>query len=93
MDRGAWWATVHRVAKSRTQLSDRVCTHAVTDVSTLCSRTRKKKSKKGLKGKIQALILAGNKSNYSPNDCPIVSTDYHYHSYAQMFMFMTHLAL
>ena len=23
MDRGAWWATVHRVAKSRTSLSDR----------------------------------------------------------------------
>ena len=22
MDRGAWWATVHRVAKRRTQLSD-----------------------------------------------------------------------
>ena len=22
MDRGAWWATVHAVAKSRTQLSD-----------------------------------------------------------------------
>ena len=22
MDRGAWWATVHRVAKSRTRLSD-----------------------------------------------------------------------
>ena len=22
MDRGAWWATVHRVAKCRTQLSD-----------------------------------------------------------------------
>ena len=22
MDRGAWWATVHRVTKSRTQLSD-----------------------------------------------------------------------
>ena len=22
MDRGAWWPTVHRVAKSRTQLSD-----------------------------------------------------------------------
>ena len=22
MDRGAWWATVHRVPKSRTQLSD-----------------------------------------------------------------------
>ena len=22
MDRGAWWATVHKVAKSRTRLSD-----------------------------------------------------------------------
>jgi len=22
MDRGAWWATVHRVARSQTQLSD-----------------------------------------------------------------------
>ena len=22
MDGGAWWATIHRVAKSRTQLSD-----------------------------------------------------------------------
>ena len=22
MDRGAWWATVHEVAKSQTQLSD-----------------------------------------------------------------------
>ena len=22
MDRGAWWATVHRVAKSRTRLND-----------------------------------------------------------------------
>ena len=25
MDRGAWQATVHRVTKSRTQLSDYVC--------------------------------------------------------------------
>ena len=25
MDRGAWWATVHRVAKSRTRLSDFTC--------------------------------------------------------------------
>ena len=24
MDRGAWWATVHGVAKSQTQLSDKV---------------------------------------------------------------------
>ena len=25
MDRGTWWATVHKVAKSRTQLSNLVC--------------------------------------------------------------------
>ena len=29
MDRGAWWATVHRVAKSQTQLSNSVHTHAL----------------------------------------------------------------
>ena len=28
MDRGAWWATVHGVAKSWTRLSDWVCMHA-----------------------------------------------------------------
>ena len=27
MDRGAWWATVHGVAKSRTRLSDFTHTH------------------------------------------------------------------
>ena len=27
MDGGAWWATVHRVAKSRTRLSTLACTH------------------------------------------------------------------
>ena len=27
MDRGAWWATVHEVTKSRTQLSDLARTH------------------------------------------------------------------
>ena len=27
MDRGAWQATVHRVSKSRTRLSDLACTH------------------------------------------------------------------
>ena len=27
MDRGAWWATVHGVAKSRTQLSDFTSLH------------------------------------------------------------------
>ena len=27
MDRGAWWATVHEVAKSQTRLSDRTHTH------------------------------------------------------------------
>ena len=29
MDREAWWVTVHVVTKSRTQLSDWVCTHAI----------------------------------------------------------------
>ena len=28
MDRGAWWATVHGVTKSWTQLGDRACMHA-----------------------------------------------------------------
>ena len=28
MDRGAWWATVHGVAKGQTRLSDRVNTHS-----------------------------------------------------------------
>ena len=28
MDRGAWWATVHGVTKSRTQLSNLARTHA-----------------------------------------------------------------
>ena len=28
MDRGAWWATVHRVAKSRTRLSDQTTTES-----------------------------------------------------------------
>ena len=28
MERGAWWATVHRVAKSQTRLSDCTHTHA-----------------------------------------------------------------
>ena len=27
MDRGAWWATVHAVAQSQTQLSDSACMH------------------------------------------------------------------
>ena len=27
MDRGAWWVTVHGVAKGRTQLSDKTHTH------------------------------------------------------------------
>ena len=37
MDRGAWWATVHRVAKSRTRLSDFTC-------SLTCSAVRKRNS-------------------------------------------------
>ena len=31
MDGGAWWATVHRVAKSRTRLSDFTHTHSFPD--------------------------------------------------------------
>ena len=27
MDRGAWWATVHGISKSRTQLSDKAYIH------------------------------------------------------------------
>ena len=27
LDRGAWWATVHRAAKSQTRLRDGACTH------------------------------------------------------------------
>ena len=29
MDRGAWWATVHGVTKSRTRLSDFTLTHSI----------------------------------------------------------------
>ena len=54
---------------------------------------QEKKGKKDLKRKNQAVILAGYKSINSPKDYPIVSTGYHYDSYAQIFMFMTHLAL
>ena len=34
MDRGAWWATIHRVAKSLTQLSTHTHTHACTHTHT-----------------------------------------------------------
>lgn len=54
---------------------------------------QEKKGKKDLKRKNQAVILAGSKSIYSPKDYAVVSTDYHYNSYAQIFMFMTHSAL
>ena len=30
MDRGAWWATVHRTAKSQTRLKTHTCIHALT---------------------------------------------------------------
>ena len=32
MDRGAWWATVHGVAKSQTQLSDFIFTFTNTHI-------------------------------------------------------------
>ena len=35
MDRGAWWATVHGVTRSRMWLNDWACTHAM-DQRTLC---------------------------------------------------------
>ena len=35
MDRGAWWATVHGVAKSWTQLSDFTHTHTYREVKGL----------------------------------------------------------
>ena len=41
MNRGAWWATVHRVAKSRTRLSDFALTlmwHHESNLSILCFR-------------------------------------------------------
>ena len=34
MDRGAWWATLHGVAKSRTRLSKRAHTHTHTHTHT-----------------------------------------------------------
>ena len=36
MDRRAWWTTVHRVAKSQTQLSVRVLTHTHTHTHQVC---------------------------------------------------------
>ena len=38
MNRGAWWAIVHGVAKSQTQLSARAHTHTHTHTYTLCSK-------------------------------------------------------
>ena len=39
MDRGVWWAVVHRVAKSR---SDLACTHTVFDGNKFCVEEIKK---------------------------------------------------
>ena len=50
MDRGACQATVHRVAKSRTQLSDSH-THIPTDTHTHVSPLTKKKVNRKKKGK------------------------------------------
>ena len=35
MDRGAWWATVHGVAKSQTRLSNSACKQQLAPVRTL----------------------------------------------------------
>ena len=42
MDGGAWWATVHGVAKSRTHRSDLTRTHAISIVSLIWGRNRDK---------------------------------------------------
>ena len=34
MDRGAWWATVHGIVKSRTWLSTHACMHTYEEIST-----------------------------------------------------------
>ena len=36
MDGGAWWATVYRVAKHRTQLSDLTLTNCINIINTIC---------------------------------------------------------
>ena len=36
MDGGDWWATVHGVAKSWTQLTDRECTHVLLKLISPC---------------------------------------------------------
>ena len=35
MDRGAWWATVHRVAKTQTRLKQLSCTHGTVKEKTV----------------------------------------------------------
>ena len=43
MDRGAWWATVHEVAKSQTQLSDCLSTHTHPNIEQDRGKRKKKK--------------------------------------------------
>ena len=45
MDRGAWWATVHKVAKSQTQLSDFTHTHTHTHTHTIGNSVLCRKNK------------------------------------------------
>ena len=40
MNRGAWQGTVHGVRKSRTQLSNRACTHTHTHTTRLAAQSR-----------------------------------------------------
>ena len=46
MDRGAWWATVHGVAKSRTHRTDLTRTRAISIVSLIWGRNRDKEMKR-----------------------------------------------
>ena len=54
MDRGAWWTTVHGVAKSRTQLSNWACAHTSIDLESILSEVSQKENEK-----YQVILLIG----------------------------------
>ena len=59
MDRGAWWATVHRVAQSWTRLNDLACTHILTHIYTYI---QKKGFQKNLNTVVCQAALSGKRS-------------------------------
>ena len=65
MDRGAWWATVHRIAKSRTWLRDWACKHnrgKVQEKGLL--ETEEGKSKRDLKWFNQNTVILNSDLNW-----------------------------